>query len=62
MREQFQTQMQAQMEKTRTTAKGLNDKAVQQVSQILTKAQRTKFNTMLGPPSTSHSSTTGVAP
>ncbi len=50
MREQFQTKMQGQMEKMRTTSEGLKDKAVQQVSQILTKAQRAKFNAMLGPP------------
>ena len=31
-------------------AQGLKDQAVQQVSQILTKAQRGRFNSMLGPP------------
>jgi hypothetical protein len=46
MRERFQTHM----VNLRTSAQGLEDKAVQQVNRILTKAQRTKFNAMLGPP------------
>jgi hypothetical protein len=46
MRERFQTHM----EQMRTSAQGLEDSAVQQVTRILTKAQRTKFNAMLGPP------------
>jgi hypothetical protein len=50
MREQFQVQMQTQMEKMRTSALGRREKAVQQVTQVLTKAQRAKFNSMLGPP------------
>jgi hypothetical protein len=46
MRERFQKHM----ENLRKTAQGLTDQAVQQVTRILTKGQRTKFNAMLGPP------------
>jgi hypothetical protein len=37
------------MEKQRTAAEGFKDKAEKQVTQILTKAQRTKFSALLGP-------------
>jgi hypothetical protein len=45
MRERFQTHM----DSLRSSAQGVEDSAVQQVTRILTKAQRTKFNGMLGP-------------
>jgi hypothetical protein len=46
MRARFQTYM----ENLRTTSQGLKDQAAQQVLRILTKAQRTKFDGLLGAP------------
>jgi hypothetical protein len=46
MRERFQTHF----ENLRTSAQGLKDQAAQQVTRILTKGQRTKFDALLGAP------------
>jgi hypothetical protein len=49
-RQARQAQVQAQMDKMRSSSTSLKDNAVAQIAKILTKNQRAKFNSMLGSP------------